>query len=98
MRLKEIAGRIDAHLKRFEADPVINATRDGTPGGLTPYWHAGAAAYGRHVSIVYVSYQGRRALSRIEAEKYLAWLDSGEIGKYFKSTLAPTPTPEDKPE
>lgn len=30
MKLAEIASRIDAHLKRFEADPAINLKHRGT--------------------------------------------------------------------
>ena len=83
MRLREIAAKIDAHLKRFEADARINRPRAGTT--LTPYWQAGAWHSGRWVHIIYVSYQGVRTLSRVQAEKYLAWLEQGGIGRHWRS-------------
>lgn len=81
--VRTIAKQIDAHLRRFEADPVINAWIDGKAGGLRPYYGAGALATGRFVSIFYIRYQGRSTLPRDEAEQYLAWLDAGNVGKHF---------------
>jgi len=31
----------------------------------------------------YVSYQGRFALKREQAEAYLSWLDEGNVGKHW---------------
>lgn len=83
--LAEIARRIDAHLKRFEADPVINAP---DPVYRTkPYYCAGAqsGAGAKRVLVYYVTYQGGRRLTRAEAETYLAWLDAGNVGRHWKA-------------
>lgn len=82
-KLTEIAERINAHLKRFEADPDINH-RDGRPGGLQPYYKANARRTGRFVRVTYVSFQGHPTLTRDEALAYLAWLDAGHVGRHWK--------------
>ena len=78
--LTELAHKISAHLKRFEADPQINAPHKEQ--GIRPYFHAGAMKNGRWVAVVYVSFQGWTNLTRQHAERYLAWLDAGNIGKH----------------
>ena len=85
MTMKEIASRINAHLKRFEADPKINAAKScgGSASRLHPYWHAGSCAYGRFVYVTYVSYQGQSNLTKTQAENYLAWLDAGNVGTHY---------------
>lgn len=83
MKLAEIAARISAHLKRFEADPVINRPRDGKEGGVRPYWMAGSWSSGRYVGVRYVSYQGASHLTKQEALDYLEWLDAGNVGTQF---------------
>lgn len=81
--MKELAARIYAHLKRFEADPVINAERPNGSG--VPYFRANAYyPGGARIGVVYVSYQGARSLTRDEAEAYLAWLDAGHVGTHFQ--------------
>ena len=80
MKLTEIANRINKHLKRFEADPIVNAKNDR---GLMPYYFAQAYSVGRWVNIVYIAYHGANHLSREEAEQYLAWLDAGNVGTHF---------------
>lgn len=85
MTVKEIADRIDAHLKRFESDPRINRkTRENT----SLYWQARAWSSGRFVRVLYVNYQGSTAVSKADAEKYLAWLDAGNEGQHFKALRA----------
>mgnify|MGYP001558225105 CR=1 FL=1 len=81
MRTTEIAQRIHAHLTRFKADPVINAPRNG----VKPYYLAGATAAGGWVQVCYVNYQGYRALRKADAERYLAWLDAGNVGSHYKA-------------
>jgi hypothetical protein len=83
LKMKEIADRINSHLKRFEADPEINKT---DPRYQTrPYYYAGAAYVGgARISVGYVSYQGRHSLTKAEALAYLEWLDDGNVGKHFK--------------
>jgi hypothetical protein len=77
--MAELARSISIHLQRFEADPVINKPRER----LHPYWHAGAGASGRYVYVTYIGYQGACPLTRDEAEKYIAWLDAGNVGRHF---------------
>lgn len=77
---KELAEKINAHLKRFEADKTINAT--SRTYGTRPYYCAGANATTR-VWVWYVSYQGQSSLTKAEAKKYLEWLDAGNVGKHY---------------
>lgn len=81
--LREIAVRIDAHLKRFERDPKIN-TRTSTRGGLrySRFYRAGAASSGRFVYVSYVAYQGQNHLDKTDAICYLAWLNRGNVGTH----------------
>lgn len=83
MKLQEIANRIKDHLKRFEADKSINATKDDR--SICPYYNAWATSAGRYVRITYVSFQGSSSLTKSEAEKYLQWLDAGNVGKHYKA-------------
>jgi len=55
----ELAERINAHLKRFEADPVINAPR-GERMRTTPYFQAGAAANRGQIELCYVPTRAAR--------------------------------------
>ena len=81
MKLTELASRIHAHLKRFEADPAINVQR----AGLGMYWNAQAAASGSRILVTYVAYQGANSLSKSAALAYLEWLDAGNVGKHWAS-------------
>ena len=84
MKLKDIASRIRAHLRRFEADPKINTTRPEPYGGV-PYFGAGAYSAGRFVYVKYINYQGSSYLTKDEATRYLAWLDAGNIGRHYEA-------------
>lgn len=81
--LDEIAGQISAHLKRFERDPEINK-RDPKYDTI-PYYHAGAWRVGSYVRVLYVSYQGGTSLKRSDAERYLSWLDAGNVGRHWQA-------------
>lgn len=89
---KELATRINAHLKRFEADRKINKqqfyhsmrTKKRESSGR-PYYYAGASASGRWVSVVYITYQGHTNLTRDEAARYLTWLDAGNVGHHYEA-------------
>lgn len=83
--VKEIGERIDAHLKRFEADPKINIDLSEHGTGLHTYYRAGAAGSRARVYISYVAYQGHTALKKPEAYEYLRWLDAGNVGKHWKA-------------
>lgn len=77
VKLSELADRIHDHLRRFENDPKINKEGDR-------YFHSGAFRAGRFVGVRYVSYQCQHNLTRLEAIKYLEWLDAGNVGKHWK--------------
>jgi len=83
LTLTQISVRLDAHLRRIEEDPVPNPWNDGKVNGTKPFYNAGASVGGARVSICYVSYQGRTRLKKVDALKYLAWLDAGNVGKHW---------------
>jgi hypothetical protein len=90
-----IAQKIDAHLRRIECDPTLNPgqrldkdRREWVldPTGPRPYYRARAAVGKRHrVRVIYVSYQAGSYMSIEEAERYLAWLDVGNVGRHFEA-------------
>ena len=80
----QLAGRIDAHLRRFENDPLINAPVGAGKHPNVPYFVARAAAGAD--SQVYVQYffaAGDLPLSPEAAACYLAWLDAGHTGTHY---------------
>jgi len=85
MTCKEIAERIFAHLKRFEADPKINKRRRyrGRSIETTPYYKPYAFGTTK-VGVVYIIYQGATMLSKSEALAYLEWLDAGHVGTHYE--------------
>lgn len=82
MKLKEIAERIHAHLARMEGDPEINFSR---PHGMGRFWNAGCSVGGRFVYVSYVRFQGLTALTKAEAERYLAYLDGGGTARHWQA-------------
>jgi hypothetical protein len=98
MKLAEIAAGIRAHLKRFEADPVINASKDGTRGGLTPFYNASAGVAGRYVWVRYVSFRGPSHLTREDATAFLCWLDAGNVGRHYAALSARAVDTEGEPQ
>lgn len=84
-KLAEIAERIAAHLRRFEADPVANALG-----------HYVAARIVRvSEQSILINYRGgdfvpsRKwrllcSLKRSDAAGYLAWLDAGGVGRHWE--------------
>lgn len=101
-RSREVAEKINEHLRRFERDPQINIRRKydretrawvvvepKDPSGLGLYFNAGAYPTGNgRVGVVYICYQGASTLPLAEAEVYLAWLDAGEIGRHYDQQRA----------
>jgi len=86
--------KIDAHLKRIEGDPALNPRRRFDkereewvldPRGVPAYYRAGAAGDRHRVWVIYVTYQGGSYMSIEDAEKYLAWLEAGNVGRHFKA-------------
>ncbi|MFN0314757.1 MAG: hypothetical protein ACKVQA_06955 [Burkholderiales bacterium] len=80
LTITEMATRIYTHLKRFEADPAINAVQDTTR--LKPYFQVNAYRSGRYLGVSYASFQGRSYLTKAQAAEYLAALDSGFVGTH----------------
>ena len=85
--LTETGERINAHLKRFEADKEINTTRKFGLSSMAThiYYNAWAGRTGRFVGVRYIIYQDGDSLTRAEAERYLAWLDAGNVGTHWQS-------------
>lgn len=83
LKLKEIADRINAHLKRMEQDPALNTLGyDGKP----EYQGAKCEAGDSKVGIVYKSYMlFPHVLTKAQATKYLAWLDAGNNTSHFEA-------------
>jgi len=90
----ELAQKIDAHLKRFEKSPKINPgkrfdkdKKKWVPDemGVRDYYGAYARGDRHRVWVLYVTYQGGRHLSIEDAEKYLAWLDAGHVGRHYQA-------------
>lgn len=90
MKLAEIAARISAHLKRFEADRKgINKDSKGNGMGLRPYYGAWCFTAGSKVGVTYVSYQGHSYMSKADALRYLAMLDAGYVGRHYEALREP---------
>ena len=82
VRLKDIAERINAHLKRLEADASWNKKDER---GLSKLWNSHACASGNRVFCTYVSYQGDCSLTKSDAMKYLEKLDAGYKGRHYEA-------------
>jgi hypothetical protein len=82
-KLAEVAARISAHLKRFEADPTINAPRP-RHGDTRRYYHTNTRVAGARVAVTYITYQGASNLTKSEALAYLVWLDAGNVGRHYE--------------
>lgn len=88
----QLGRRIDAHLRRIEADPALNPSQRYDPErkawvsdstGVRSYYGARALGDRHRVWVIYVNYQGGSYMSIEDAEKYLAWLDAGNVGHHF---------------
>lgn len=65
--------RYDKERKEWVPDPM----------GVRSFYGARAAGDRHRVWVIYVTYQGGSYLSIEDAEKYLAWLDAGNVGHHF---------------
>jgi len=92
MKLKEIADRIAVHLKRIEADPVLNKNTKEDRRGLSQFYWTDAHVAGRFVRVIYITYQGGSNLTKDTAIAYLAALDSGYNGKHWRLPLTQSDT------
>ena len=85
--LTEIATRISRHLLRFAADPAITekewTDRKGEAHKLVLYWSPSAYRGGSRCMVRYVAYQLIASLTKAQAERYLAWLDAGNVGRHY---------------
>ena len=81
MKLREIAERIDTHLKRLEADKEWNRAFYGSKR----LWHPRAFASGAWLIIWYTSYQTWSSLRKADALRYLEWLEGGNNGTHFEA-------------
>jgi hypothetical protein len=84
-QLRQLSERIDTHLKRFEADPVINEAKErpGMKGMKLPrYFHAQAYATRQYVYVTYIEFQGQSKLTPDDAAAYLDKLDAGFVGRH----------------
>jgi hypothetical protein len=81
--LTELANRIHAHLRRFEANPKINKLNKSSR--LHRYFEAGAYRAGRYVRVVYhrVGSDSGPRLTREQATSYLEKLDAGKTGTHW---------------
>ena len=90
-RSSEVAAKIDAYLRCWEADPAIN-TKYGKPGQrISRYYMAGCYTHGGWVCIVYVSFHGTEKMRAADAEKYLAWIEAGNVGEHYLMNRVVTP-------
>lgn len=69
LTLKEIARRLNTHLKRIERETLMRFHNAGA------YYMGGA-----RIRITYVSREGGTTLTRPKAIAYLDWLDAGNVG------------------
>lgn len=77
-RAEHLATAIDGYLKEFEQ---LEQDQDVKKS----FYNASAIGEGPFVEITYISYQGASKLVIEEAEKYLAWLDAGNIGRHYEA-------------
>lgn len=98
---REIAVRLDTHLKRMEATPAINTIQ--SPGLLRRLslrrFFKPSATYvrGSRLSVVYIAYQMEVLMTKPEAYAYLCWLDGGNSGKFHEMPSQQSVVMQDKP-
>lgn len=83
--MQVLAARIDVHLRRFEADHKINVNTKSDRTGLARFYNAGCGASGSRIFVTYISYQGQLSLTKEEAQRYLTWLDAGNVGGHYEA-------------
>ena len=83
LKLAEIAERIHAHLKRFEADPKINKLSK-RPMRLHIFYEPSAIASGSRIGIRLKRYHDYSFITKQSALEYLAWLDAGHVGGFWE--------------
>lgn len=86
LKLKDLAQAIEAHLNRFEADPVLSRKKDGK---TARFWGTGCGVSGRFVVVTYISYQGSSNLSKSDAISFLPKLEGGYVGRHHEALREP---------
>ena len=81
MSLQDIAAALLAHLKRIEADPVLNPRDGGHPLGDRDILCPSVDRAGSRIAVQYRAVA--HTLSKAEAAEYLAWLDAGNNGTHL---------------
>ena len=81
MNLQDIAAALLAHLKRIEADPVLNPRDGGHPLGDRDILCPSVERAGSRVSVQYRNVA--HTLTKAEAAAYLAWLGAGNNGTHL---------------
>lgn len=83
---RDLGLKINRHLQRFSRDPQISLGKryDEEAKAWMPGDYYGAHSRGdRHrVWIIYVAYQESSYLEIAVAQKYLEWLDAGNVGRH----------------
>lgn len=85
---KQLGELIRAHLVAFEVDPIINEpkARPGSGGMKLPFlFEAGSFGERKYVYVQYKLNHGYSKLTRDEAERYLRWLDAGNVGRHHEA-------------
>ena len=82
MTSDDLARAISRILRKMEADPAINKT-DERHGTKKLYGASACASGSKHVSIVYVAYQGSSKVELDVARKMLERLRKGELVRHY---------------
>lgn len=75
---EDIAKRLDAHLKRMEADPKFNTNLGSS--GISRLYEAHAWADKGRIGYVLIAFHGSRQLALDRALGWVTWLDAGHNG------------------
>lgn len=90
--LSETAMRINEHLTRFARTPAIASKKwidgKGEERDLSLYWNPICFRAGPRAKVRYVSYQDESSLTKDEAERYLEWLNAGNVGRHYDALRA----------
>jgi hypothetical protein len=86
--LDALAEAINTHLKRIEATPSINEWTNSSGSARRRCFNAQSYRRGRSIMIRYISYQMTAAVPAADAQRYLAALDAGYVGRHHEHTLA----------
>ena len=90
----ELGQKINRHLKRIEGDPKLNPGKRFDKEkdawipdemGVRDYYGANARGDRHRVRISYIAYQAASFLPIEDAQKYLAWLDAGNVGSHYEA-------------